>query len=112
MARLKLDNDSTSCWESLIQLEACSAEIILFFVNGETYLGHGCCEAIRIITNHCWPDMINALGFTSQEGDILEGYCDKADDNDDSATLLPPPPPPPPSLVPNNHRAIDHGINV
>ena len=32
--------------------------------------------------------MINALGFTSEEGDILEGYCDKVYDNDYSATLL------------------------
>ncbi|KAJ0085559.1 hypothetical protein Patl1_08050 [Pistacia atlantica] len=79
-ARLKLDgaddNDQPSnCWDSLIQLQACSSEIILFFVNGETYLGHGCCEAIRIIAKQCWPNMMDTLGFTAEEGDILEGYC-------------------------------------
>ncbi|KAJ9146891.1 hypothetical protein P3X46_029106 [Hevea brasiliensis] len=85
LARLKLDDESSSCWDSLIQLQACSGEIILFFLNGETYLGHSCCEAIRIITKQCWPSMIDTLGFTTEEADILEGYCDRADG-------LPPPP--------------------
>lgn len=81
-ARLKLvvgdDGDQASnCWDSLIQLQACTSEIILFFMNGETYLGHGCCEAIRIIVDQCWPNMMDTLGFTDEEGDILEGYCDR-----------------------------------
>ncbi|KAJ9146114.1 hypothetical protein P3X46_028421 [Hevea brasiliensis] len=80
LARLKLDEDSTSCWDSLIQIQACSGEMILFFLNGETYLGHSCCNAIRTITKQCWPNMIDTLGFSTEESDILEGYCDRADD--------------------------------
>ncbi|KDO83758.1 hypothetical protein CISIN_1g0394172mg, partial [Citrus sinensis] len=64
------------CWDSLIQIQACSGEIILFFLNGETYLGDGCCNAIRTIRKKCWPNMIDTLGFTAEEGDVLEGYCD------------------------------------
>ncbi|EEF38038.1 egg cell-secreted protein 1.1 [Ricinus communis] len=106
LARLKLDEEasSISCWDSLVQLQACTGEIILFFLNGETYLGHSCCEAIRIITKQCWPTMIDTLGFTTEEGDILEGYCDKADDD---STY----PPSPPSLGPND-KAIAKGTVV
>lgn len=74
--RLKLDDESSNCWDSLIQIQACSGEIILFFLNGETYLGDGCCNAIRTIGKQCWPNMMDTLGFTAEEGDILEGYCD------------------------------------
>lgn len=93
-ARLKLDGDSQSnCWGSLVQLQACSGEIILFFLNGEAQLGRSCCQALRTIGEHCWPNMIETLGFTPEEGQILEGYCDKAAD---PAT----PSPPPPSVMP------------
>ncbi|TXG53284.1 hypothetical protein EZV62_022453 [Acer yangbiense] len=76
VARLKLDDESSNCWDTLVQLQACSGEIILFFLNGETYLGHGCCHAISTITQQCWPNLIGTLGFTTEEGDILEGYCE------------------------------------
>ncbi|KAJ4700991.1 Egg cell-secreted protein 1.1 [Melia azedarach] len=76
VSRLKLDGESLNCWDSLIQIQSCTGEIILFFLNGETYLGNGCCEAIRIIGKQCWPNMIDTLGFTDEEGDVLEGYCD------------------------------------
>ncbi|KAM7254196.1 hypothetical protein ACFE04_031878 [Oxalis oulophora] len=85
-ARLKVDDDSseTNCWDTLFHLQACSGELILFFLNGETYLGRGCCQAIHTIGNKCWPNMIDTLGFTSEEGDILEGYCDhQAHDDED-----------------------------
>ncbi|EEF42719.1 egg cell-secreted protein 1.1 [Ricinus communis] len=94
-ARLKLDEESSNCWDSLIQLEACTTEIILFFLNGETHLGHGCCQAIRTISEQCWPNLIDTLGFTTEEGDILEGYCIKEDGNSS------PPPPSPSNVVPN-----------
>lgn len=81
--RLKLDEESSSCWDSLIQLQACTGEIILFFLNGETQLGHSCCQALHTIGKHCWPNMIDTLGFTTEEGQILEGYCDKATDSKD-----------------------------
>lgn len=77
-SRLKLDEEEspTACWDSLFQLQSCTGEVILFFINGETYLGPSCCRAIRIIEHDCWPSMLGSLGFTSEEGDILRGYCD------------------------------------
>ncbi|KAL9366929.1 hypothetical protein Peur_038128 [Populus x canadensis] len=94
MARLKLDGDSQNdCWGSLVQLQACSGEIILFFLNGETQLGRSCCQALRTIGEHCWPNMIDTLGFTAEEGQILEGYCDKSADPTN-------PSPPAPSVMP------------
>ncbi|CAN6452594.1 unnamed protein product [Victoria cruziana] len=63
------------CWEALLELRSCSAEIILFFLNGESYLGMGCCSSIRMITFNCWPSMLSSLGFTAEEDDILKGYC-------------------------------------
>ncbi|KAF9587987.1 hypothetical protein IFM89_006866 [Coptis chinensis] len=51
-ARLQFE-DSYKCWESLTELRACTGEVILFFFNGETYLGPGCCRAIRIIEHIC-----------------------------------------------------------
>ncbi|KAL8474952.1 hypothetical protein ACS0TY_031393 [Phlomoides rotata] len=76
-ARLKLEEVAGSnCWESLFQLQSCTSEVVLFFLNGETYLGPGCCRAIRIIQHDCWPAMLGSLGFTTHEADILRGYCD------------------------------------
>ncbi|GMI83199.1 EGG CELL 1.1 [Hibiscus trionum] len=86
-ARLKLDADSPSCWESLTQIQSCTGEVILFFLNGETYLGDACCHAIHMISHRCWPNMLETLGYTTEEGDILEGYCDHETAN------LPPSPP-------------------
>ncbi|XP_061364400.1 egg cell-secreted protein 1.1-like [Gastrolobium bilobum] len=91
VTRLKLEGEPSNCWESLFQLQACSGEIITFFLNGETYLGHGCCQAIRVIGHDCWPNIVNTLGFTTEETDVLEGYCDEA--------VHSPPPPEPLSEV-------------
>lgn len=66
------------CWNALVELKSCTNEIILFFLNGETSLGPGCCGAIDIITRNCWPAMLTSLGFTAEEGSILRGYCDAA----------------------------------
>lgn len=89
-ARLKLEEveGSSNCWESLFELQSCTAEVVLFFLNGETYLGPGCCQAIRIIQHDCWPTMLGSLGYTTEEGDILRGYCD-------ASSAVPPPPSPP-----------------
>ena len=92
-ARLKVSGEP-SCWESLFKLQACSGEIITFFVNGETYLGYGCCKAIRVIGHDCWPNVVASLGFTNEETDVLEGYCDEVED-----VHSPPPPTPLASLV-------------
>ncbi|PQP95547.1 hypothetical protein Pyn_29932 [Prunus yedoensis var. nudiflora] len=69
---------SSDCWNSLFQLQACSGEVVMVFLNGETYLGHGCCEAIRTIEHQCWPALLGTLGFTTEETDVLKGYCDEA----------------------------------
>ncbi|XP_050378216.1 uncharacterized protein LOC126795419 [Argentina anserina] len=65
-SRLNVDEESTNCWDSLLQIHACSGEVMLFFFNGEAYLGHSCCEAIRTIEHQCWPALLGTLGFTSK----------------------------------------------
>ncbi|KAG6513880.1 hypothetical protein ZIOFF_024217 [Zingiber officinale] len=89
-ARLQSDGMKL-CWDSLMELRSCIGEVVLFFLNGETYLGPGCCRAIRVIEHHCWAAevMLAALGFTPQEGDVLRGYCDA-----EAGAASPPPPPP------------------
>lgn len=64
------------CWNALYELRSCTEEIVLFFLNGESHLGPGCCRAIHVATRNCWPTMLVSVGFTEQEGDILRGYCD------------------------------------
>ncbi|KAF7103704.1 hypothetical protein CFC21_104667 [Triticum aestivum] len=70
------------CWEILMDIRSCTGEIILFFLNGEAYLGPGCCRAIRAIEQRCWAAdaMLSVIGFTAEEGDMLKGYCDAGDD--------------------------------
>ncbi|KAL3508886.1 hypothetical protein ACH5RR_028287 [Cinchona calisaya] len=84
--RLKLDEEegTTSCWDSLFELQSCTGEVVLFFLNGETYLGPNCCNAIRTIEHHCWPTMLGAVGINSEESDILLGYCDASENNSPS----------------------------
>ncbi|RAL40678.1 hypothetical protein DM860_006748 [Cuscuta australis] len=63
------------CWDALVELKACTNEIILFFFNGEAYLGKDCCKSIRTIMYGCWPSMLTSIGFTAKEADILRHYC-------------------------------------
>lgn len=63
------------CWDALVELKACTNEIILFFFNGEAYLGKDCCRSIRTIMYGCWPSMLTSIGFTAEEADILRHYC-------------------------------------
>ncbi|MCL7044742.1 hypothetical protein MKW94_029613 [Papaver nudicaule] len=86
-ARLQSNGSYSECWDSLTKLQACTGEVILFFLNGETQLGRSCCNAIHIIQHNCWSAMLGSLGFTEEEGDILRGYCDA------TADVLPPPSP-------------------
>lgn len=124
LERLKLDGDgeedSSTCWDSLFELQSCTGEIVLFFLNGETYLGPKCCDAIRTIQNHCWPTMLGSVGINGEESDILLGYCDAADDNNNSGSTTPlhpphhhPPLPPSPPRAPNSipHTTTSHVIN-
>ncbi|GMI93168.1 hypothetical protein HRI_002986100 [Hibiscus trionum] len=75
-ARLDDNRGLSECWNALNELKSCTDEIILFFVNGRTDIDADCCRAIEVITRNCWPTMITSLGFTSEEGNILRGYCD------------------------------------
>nr|CAD1831206.1 unnamed protein product [Ananas comosus var. bracteatus] len=98
-ARLQSDG-MKQCWDSLVELRSCTGEVILFFLNGETYLGPSCCRAIRVIEHHCWATdvLLASLGFTAQEGDILRGYCYQTNDSSDPST--PPSPPASASISP------------
>lgn len=107
-ARLQLaDNASSStCWDSLFELQSCSSEVILFFLNGETYLGPECCDAIHTIEHHCWASMLPSFGFTSDETNVLRGYCDAA-----SNSSSPSPPSTPDFLTASAAAAAAPGIN-
>ncbi|KAL0733564.1 hypothetical protein Bca4012_009774 [Brassica carinata] len=63
------------CWDALYELKSCTNEIVLFFLNGETKLGEGCCHAVDVITVNCWSSMLTSLGFTSEETNVLRGFC-------------------------------------
>ncbi|XP_019151946.1 PREDICTED: egg cell-secreted protein 1.1-like [Ipomoea nil] len=95
LTRLKLEGEGdevSECWDSLFQLQSCTGEVILFFMNGEAYLGPSCCRAIRIVGHKCWPAVFGSLGFTAEESDVLRGYCDAEDDGAGDADARPPHP--------------------
>ncbi|MCL7039820.1 hypothetical protein MKW94_030580 [Papaver nudicaule] len=62
------DAGMAECFNAMYELRSCSNEIILFFMDGEMYLGIECCRAIRVITRECWPSMLTSIGFTAEEG--------------------------------------------
>uniref|UniRef100_A0A0D9VSZ8 Prolamin-like domain-containing protein n=1 Tax=Leersia perrieri TaxID=77586 RepID=A0A0D9VSZ8_9ORYZ len=84
------------CWDALMEIKACTGEIIIFLINGEAYLGPGCCRAIRVIEQSCWAAdaMLSAIGFTPEEGDMLKGYCDAGDEDGNGGQQQKPSPPP------------------
>ncbi|KAK8499782.1 hypothetical protein V6N13_038851 [Hibiscus sabdariffa] len=75
-ARLNGNGGLAECWSALNELKSCTDEIILYLVNGQTDIDSECCGAVEVITRKCWPTMLTSLGFTSEEGNILRGYCD------------------------------------
>nr|GMD68727.1 egg cell-secreted protein 1.1-like [Ipomoea batatas] len=103
LTRLKLDggegDEVSECWDSLFQLQSCTGEVILFFMNGEAYLGPSCCRAIRIVGRKCWPAVFGSLGFTADETDVLRGYCDDVEDDGSHGDARPPSPPRPVHLT-------------
>ncbi|KAH9763162.1 Egg cell-secreted protein 1.4 [Citrus sinensis] len=74
--RLEASEGLTECWNTLMELKSCSNEIVIFFLNSQADIGPDCCRAIDIITCNCCPAMLTSLGFTTEEGNILRGYCD------------------------------------
>lgn len=102
ITRLKLDQaGSSTCWDSLFELQSCSGEVVLFFLNGETHIGPSCCNAIRVIQHQCWPSMLGSLGISTEEGDILLGYCDASAANHGSSA-------PPPPVTPVHTTSCGH----
>ncbi|KAK8710017.1 hypothetical protein V6N13_145361 [Hibiscus sabdariffa] len=87
-ARLQASGGLFECWNALNELKSCTNEIVLYFVNGQTDIGPDCCRAIGIITQHCWPAMLTSLGFTSEEGNVLRGYCDASSAPAPAATVF------------------------
>ncbi|CAA0368824.1 unnamed protein product [Arabidopsis thaliana] len=77
------------CWDALYELKSCTNEIVLFFLNGETKLGYGCCNAVDVITTDCWPAMLTSLGFTLEETNVLRGFCQSPNSGGSSAALSP-----------------------
>ncbi|XAR48658.1 hypothetical protein NMG60_11031547 [Bertholletia excelsa] len=69
-------NETTTCWESVMEIRSCIGEVLTFFLNGEAYLGPGCCRAVRTIVHDCRPSMLDALGFTAEETHLLDDYCE------------------------------------
>uniref|UniRef100_A0A9I9CK87 Prolamin-like domain-containing protein n=1 Tax=Cucumis melo TaxID=3656 RepID=A0A9I9CK87_CUCME len=105
--RIKLEGETTSdCWGSLYELQACTGEVITFFLSGEAYLGVKCCQAIKTIQHECWPTLLGSLGYTTEEGDILEAYCDTTADDDRLFTMSSPKVAMAPSFKPINYEPI------
>ncbi|KAI7994755.1 Egg cell-secreted protein 1.4 [Camellia lanceoleosa] len=75
-ATLESDGGLVDCWNALAEIKTCSNEIIVYFVSGTTNISPPCCKAISMITHHCWHSMLTALGFTTDEDNVLRGYCD------------------------------------
>lgn len=97
----------SDCWNAMMELRSCTNEIVLFFLNGESYLSIPCCRAIRLITHKCWPSMFVSIGFTAQEGDILRGYCDA-----EAAAASPPPSPAPSSSADSRAMVVGDELMV
>jgi hypothetical protein len=83
MAQVTTTNVGKQCLSFNIVLE----RLFFFFVNGETRLGSGYCNALLVIAHHCLPNMLTSLGLTHEEAEILRSYCDGAASVDKS--LLP-----------------------
>ncbi|KDO47962.1 hypothetical protein CISIN_1g037667mg, partial [Citrus sinensis] len=44
----------TECWNALMELNSCSNEIVIFFLNSQADISPDCCCAIDIITRKMW----------------------------------------------------------
>ncbi|EPS71237.1 hypothetical protein M569_03529 [Genlisea aurea] len=66
------------CFNALYRIRSCSREISEYFAKGSLDLTPSCCGAISVVTRECLllPDMLTALGYTSDQAYVLRGYCD------------------------------------
>ncbi|KAL8133084.1 hypothetical protein AgCh_008519 [Apium graveolens] len=65
-----------NCWNAIAEIKSCTNEISVYFKIGAIDIGLPCCQAIKMITQHCWPSMLTALGISPDQSNILVGYCD------------------------------------
>lgn len=79
------------CWNAITEIKSCANEIVEYFKNGTTDIGTPCCQAIKVIALHCWPAMLTALGFTSDQYNVLVGYCDASAAPAPSPSVVPAP---------------------
>ncbi|TMW84460.1 hypothetical protein EJD97_025168 [Solanum chilense] len=69
------------CFNALAEIKSCTNEIVAYFTIGTIDIDLPCCQAIFVITHHCWPSMLTTLGFTLEETNMLRGYCDATHHN-------------------------------
>jgi len=68
---------NNKCWETMLELQHCTGDIVTFFLNGQTHLGSGCCNALLTIAQECWGNLLTSLGLTTEEAEILRGFCSR-----------------------------------
>ncbi|KAH6833759.1 hypothetical protein C2S53_009768 [Perilla frutescens var. hirtella] len=74
--RPELESTGLDCWTALYKIRSCSNEIVAYFAVGSIDITPPCCEAIALITHHCWPAVLGVLGYGPNQTDVLRGYCD------------------------------------
>ncbi|KAF3613225.1 putative egg cell-secreted protein 1.1-like, partial [Capsicum annuum] len=58
------------CFNAFGEIKSCTNEIIAYFTIGTIDTDLPCCQAISVITHHCWPSMLTTLGFTLEQTNI------------------------------------------
>lgn len=64
------------CWRAVYKMRSCSNEIAAYFSNGSIDIDQPCCEAIALLTHHCWPAILGVLSYGLHRTHVLRGYCD------------------------------------
>ncbi|KAL3626337.1 hypothetical protein CASFOL_029886 [Castilleja foliolosa] len=72
----QVKDDALDCFSALYKIKSCSNEIVDYFSKGSIDITRPCCEAITLITHHCWPALLSTLGYGPDQIGILRGYCD------------------------------------
>lgn len=72
----ELESTGLDCWTALYKIRSCSNEIAAYFGNGTIDIDPPCCEAIALVTHHCWPALLGSLGYSLDRTAVLRGYCD------------------------------------
>ncbi|KAL6576076.1 hypothetical protein OROHE_000547 [Orobanche hederae] len=72
----EVKDKALDCFSALYKIRSCSNEIVDYFSKGSIDISRACCEAITLITHHCWPAVLDTLGYGTDQISILRGYCD------------------------------------